>query len=418
MTAGRRPESVSSGQAPTAWIDDSTRRTIVFAGHRSGVSSAAWSHDGDRIVSGSPDGTVRIWKSSGDSDPTILKVFEPDRLDLFMTTPPSESTSPVTADEWKHLRRQSNVASLLFGSRAMRSIAFGGPNQEVVTFTVGNEPRFLSTDPAKGLLELNEKPTGFGVLGFGRDGASVADPQPGGGALVLSTRKGESPRFLGESRDGCFLAQSSASTDAILTAHVDGRARIWSPQPERRDISGAERGAWFLPVSNDIVTRSSDETLRVWTRAPATPQPVEIPVEGVQILTPVFSPDGQRIASIGKDGVVRIWPRTGGDPVVLKGHEGGVLSVSFSPDGTRVVTTGADMSVRVWRVDDPSSSLVFRAKSAVAPMAIFSPDGRRVLTPLSDGSLRIWFIKDTEPEPVDPNRPPSGGSSPQRSVMK
>src|SRR4051812_26099442 len=61
-----------------------------------------------------------------------------------------------------------------------------------------------------------------------------------------------------------------------------------------------------------------------------------------------FAPDGQTLASAGKDGTARLWPLTGGSPVTLTGHTEAVLSVAFRPDGARVATGSTDRTARLW----------------------------------------------------------------------
>ena len=72
-------------------------------------------------------------------------------------------------------------------------------------------------------------------------------------------------------------------------------------------------------------------------------------VNGGDVNSVCFSPDGQMVASGSSDRTVRLWDvETGACERTLVGHGDWVYSVCFSPDGRMVVSCSADRTARVW----------------------------------------------------------------------
>ncbi|MEE2046448.1 hypothetical protein Q7689_24245, partial [Nocardiopsis tropica] len=70
------------------------------------------------------------------------------------------------------------------------------------------------------------------------------------------------------------------------------------------------------------------------------------------VLSVVFSPGGDQVASASADGMVRVWdPETGQEVRTLTGHDDWVRSVVFSPEGDQLASASADGTVRVWDAD-------------------------------------------------------------------
>ncbi len=113
-----------------------------------------------------------------------------------------------------------------------------------------------------------------------------------------------------------------------------------------------------------------------------------------------FAPDGQTLASAGKDGTARLWDLAGGEPVVLAGHGDEVLSVAFRPDGAQVATGSKDRTARLWDAATgrellrlPDSGEHEAAVTAVAFLnggrVLISAAGNRI-NAAEPGGVRLW----------------------------
>jgi WD40 repeat protein/serine/threonine protein kinase len=108
-----------------------------------------------------------------------------------------------------------------------------------------------------------------------------------------------------------------------------------------------------------------------------------------------FSPDGERLASAGADGVVRIRnSRTGEVVLQFRAHGRSVVSVAFHPDRKHLASVGADRTVKVW--DLTTGQEVFRQScdairecDAAYTVAFRPPDGRHVAAG-GDGVVKVW----------------------------
>ena len=120
-----------------------------------------------------------------------------------------------------------------------------------------------------------------------------------------------------------------------------------------------------------------------------------------------FSTDGERLASAGADGTVKIWnSRTGKLIKRFLAHKGFASSVAFHPDRDHVVSVGADRLVKVWDLTaDPPRSVFERECDAVhlfgtAYAAAFSPLDPNHLAVGFAGAVRIWNWNRKDRQPV------------------
>ena len=63
-----------------------------------------------------------------------------------------------------------------------------------------------------------------------------------------------------------------------------------------------------------------------------------------------YSPAGDRIASAGFDGTVRVWDANTGSELFVLNHTGPVYGVGFGPGGRMLVSASGDRTVKGWEL--------------------------------------------------------------------
>ncbi|MBD2579290.1 AAA-like domain-containing protein [Oscillatoria sp. FACHB-1406] len=150
---------------------------------------------------------------------------------------------------------------------------------------------------------------------------------------------------------------------------------VWSPDGQRLASAGA------------------DGTVRLWSAEGALLQTFE---HLGKVWDVSFSPDGQLLASAGADGTVKLWNRDGTLLRTIKGHGDDIYSVKFSPQGDAcryadpcgIATSSADKTARLWGLDG-SAIAIFPHADKVDSIA-WSPDGQTLATSSADRTIKLW----------------------------
>jgi WD40 repeat protein len=250
-------------------------------------------------------------------------------------------------------------------------------------------------------------------LAFNSDGRLVAavGGTPGiSGVGVLFDQKQEN--ILARFTNFTDLATSVAfSSDMrfLAVASADHSVKVFQL---RTGATGAERAyeleghagpvlaVAFSPTGRSVVTASADRSLKVWE--PGTGQLIRSfnhHTEIVHALT--FRPlekdtDPPRpayCASASDDHTVRIWqPETGRMVRIVRKHEGPVFAVVFSRDGSRLFSAGKEGFVRV--IDAESDEILeqWRASDDWIYSLALSPNGATLATGDWVGQVKLWDV--------------------------
>jgi WD40 repeat protein len=140
---------------------------------------------------------------------------------------------------------------------------------------------------------------------------------------------------------------------------------------EQAGHAAAPSALKFLPNGDRLASAGEDGTIRLWNVSQSKQERVMAherdstgyhsrAIRGMDI-----SPNGRLIASSSMDDSVRVWETdTGKERYRLPGHGryGGNRCVRFTPDGARLVSWGDDMRLYVWDMGSGKAHNEFRIK--------------------------------------------------------
>ena len=176
--------------------------------------------------------------------------------------------------------------------------------------------------------------------------------------------------------------------DKIAIGGMDGTITLWDATTgEKRSTLTDIRAQ--LPAPVPLV---GDKNFRLRDGG------VRLPVDRTRhVFVLAFSPDGTRLASGGKDLVVRLWNTTGTEaPVVLQKHSGWINALAFSPDGGMLASGSADRTVQLWDTTTGQRLATLSGHQSVVTALVFSSDGQTLASGSTDGTVRFWRTETGE----------------------
>jgi len=392
VLAARLDPTVQVEHALRSALIDSHVRVVLPA--RGAVLDAAFSPDGQRVVTASEDGRARLYTPSGRLVATLLHrgpvtrtIFTPDSR-LVLT-----ASKDKTAKLWD--ARSGRLVRVLHHDGAVNDAAFSDDGRVAATASHDRTARLWEIPSGNPLtVFLHERPVRrVSINGDGSLVATVAADVQGHLQARLFRRFGGSPTVLPQL--GVRSARFSPDGQLLVTASANRTAVLWetSTGAETFALGGARNGlldAVFSPEGKLVATASADGVSRLYLAR--TGRRIQALIGHTNAVTSLaFSPDGNWLVTASPDRTARIWATTTGHPgFVLVGDSESITSASFSPNGSLVITSSSDGAARIWDAGTEPELHLLDQHSEPVTTAAFSPDGRRILTASADGTARLW----------------------------
>jgi WD40 repeat protein len=381
------------------WASESGAEVLVLRGHTDWIRDATWSPDGSRIATASNDHTVRIWDALRDTVIGVLHGHE----DVIHALAWSQDANRLATGSHDGTARiwdtaHGSALTILRGhTDYVRGVAWSPDGQRIATASSDGTARLWDTRDGTELAVLRNHEDWVDDVAWSPDGQRIATASSDGTARLWDTRDGSELAVLRGHSEWVQSVGWSSDGRHVATASRDRTARIWNADDGRTLTVLRGHTEWihdvaWSPDARSVATASQDHTMRIWDAVDSTPLTVfRGHTEWIQGVS--WSPDGRSIATASHDCTAWIWRAEDAEPLkVLRGHESWVNDVAWSPDGRIVATASRDRTARIWNAADGGLLTVLRGHANWVEHIAWSPDGRCIATGSNDHTARIWEV--------------------------
>lgn len=359
-----------------------------FIGHNNGVYPLIFTPDGNMLLSGSFDNTIRIWDVK-------------------------------TGQEFQRFQSH-NVLTLDISPDGRTVVAASSQAKSVQLWdlTSGLELHRYSAPDVNGIWSVTLSPDGRDIVAGAGMGGTIGDMTWNHNAdiIVWDRHTGQELRrlqghtipaaSLDFSPDGRTLLSGSCCSWIANDGTTDGTARLWNWQTGQ-EIQRFSYGDYDLlgVFSPDGRTAMFHASYTSWGAADPFLRLVDVQTGQTLrqlyghtsgIMGGAYTQDGHTFISVSYDGTIRLWDvETGEEIRRIDVPDVMLQGLALSPDDRTILVGALDNIVRLFDLETGKEIRHFDTKEITNGLA-FSPDGRTILTGSYDGVLILWDVATGE----------------------
>ncbi|HYV38869.1 MAG TPA: protein kinase [Gemmataceae bacterium] len=120
---------------------------------------------------------------------------------------------------------------------------------------------------------------------------------------------------------------------------------------------------------------------------------IAVPLTGhlAKVRQVVYSPDGERLASVSDNGTIKLWDLKKAKAIAtLTGHKGQVWQVAISPNNRWLASAGVDHTIKLWDAHTGKTLHTLEGHKGEVRHIAFSPDGNQLASASTDKTVKLW----------------------------
>ncbi len=347
-------------------------------------------------------------KTSTDTDKTDTDKTDTDKTDTDKTDTDKPETSTLLSVRLSSQQR-------LIGTRSQALVALAlHPNGYLLASGSSDSSIWLwdLRDGYEALLgALTSHNDAVSALAFSPDGQTLVSGSRDHTVKVWNVRDGRLRKTLFTAHQGAVTAVAFRSDGAVFASGgEDKRVRVWESASYRvrstlpsdpratlapRTLAFSPDGRWLM-VGGDRAQMGGSSPLELWNLVKGQTYPL---TTSSPVYAAAFSRDKGYLAAGTQDGGLYLWrlPDLNDPPQPLRAHQGTVRTLAFSPAGERLATGGDDGVLRVWQTTDGSVTTDSRVRQAFSAhrgsVYALVYTGAGVVSAGRDGRVRWWPVK-------------------------
>ena len=385
-------------------------KTFRDPGAAGPANSAAFSPDGQILALGCGDwrfGYVDLWNPETDEHRDILGA--PGTVVSLVFSPDSRTLAAVTGYDDKELyvwdaHTEKRIHKLIGHTGSIYTLAISSKGRVVAGGEKGDRTlRMWDTRTGDLLRTFKGHTDTVHALAFSPDGDTLASASSDSTLRVWDTETGQKKKILLEHIGRGVDVAFSSNGEWLASISQNDKIRLWDRHTGHllRVLTGHMGPVTAVAISSDGRTLASsgrfpDNTLRFWNSETGELLKTVSEHKGINGFS--FSPDGETLASAGRDATVQLWNvETGSLLKTFTGNGREFKTVAFSRNGKLLVSGGWFPKIHLWDVETGRLLKTFPEKYGVEALA-FSPDGQLLASGggFKDPTIRLWHVPTGE----------------------